>query len=151
NDTKSTIAIVSSGEGQAVYMRIFGKKVLGREVAIERSNVTSWGQDVETFTDRTIPAGKRVVVDKGHAGHRATVWRIVKMDGEVVKRELISKDYYKAFPKMIAIGTRPSLPSRGTTVAPSAPANVPPGNAAPASAAAQPPRPTTIPVGIGQP
>ena len=55
-----------------VSMRILGKKVSGREVAIERSNVTSWDQKVETFTDRTIPEGKRVVLDKGHAGHRAT-------------------------------------------------------------------------------
>lgn len=106
NNTDAPIAIASSGKGGEVVMRIFGKKAPGREVTIERSNVSSWGPGVEHIHDDSLRAGSTRVIDKGHAGHRVTVWRIVKMNGRQVKKEVISRDHYDAFPRIVAVGTR---------------------------------------------
>ncbi len=110
NNTKDVVAIASSGAGQRVLMRVFGKKVPGREVLIERTNLSSWGPSTETIRDSSLPAGRTKTIDKGHAGHRVTVWRVVKMNGQFVKRESLSRDYYQAFPRLIAVSTHPVVP-----------------------------------------
>ena len=145
NNTKDVIAISASGANQQVVMRIFGKKVPGREVAIERTNVSSWGPPTETVRDSSLAAGRTKTLDKGHAGHRVTVWRIVKMNGQVVKRETLSRDYYQTFPRLVAVGTHPVAPRPAPVSNPSpapAPANTPPGGAAAPPVAGQgaPPR-----------
>ena len=45
--------------------------------------------------DGTLQPGKRVVTEKGRPGHRITTYRVVKQNGEIVKKELISNDYYR--------------------------------------------------------
>ena len=116
NDTSSPIAIAADGTGGRVLMRIFGKKVPGRQIRIERTNVSSWDPPVETVTDSSMPAGRRSTVDSGHAGHRVKVWRIVKLDGKIAKRELISSDHYDAFPRVIAVGSSaPRSPKKPPT------------------------------------
>jgi vancomycin resistance protein YoaR len=148
NNTKDVIAIASSGAGQKVLMRIFGKKAPGREVAIQRTNLSSWGPTTETVADSSIPAGRTKTLDKGHAGHRVTVWRIVKQDGKVVKREALSRDYYQTFPRVVAMGARPVAPRRQRGFRPTQnPVVLPPsdtGQAAP-SGTVPPPRTTAVP------
>lgn len=106
NSTDSPIAIASDGTGGRVLMRIFGKKAPGREVKIERTNVSSWGPDVQVVRDGSLPAGARRTEknDRGHAGHRVTVWRTVLVNGRQVKREKISRDYYQSFPRIVRAG-----------------------------------------------
>jgi vancomycin resistance protein YoaR len=116
NNTKDVVAIASSGAGQKVLMRVFGKKVPGREVLIERTNLSSWGPSTETIRDSSLPAGRTKTIDKGHAGHRVTVWRVVKMNGQLVKRESLSRDYYQTFPRLIAVSTHPVAPRAPDTV-----------------------------------
>jgi vancomycin resistance protein YoaR len=106
NNTDSVIAVASDGSGGRVLMRVFGKKVPGRTIDIERTNVSSWGAGTETVRDSDLAAGVTRTIDKGHSGHRATVWRITKMNGKVVSREQVSQDYYRAFPRLVAVGTR---------------------------------------------
>lgn len=119
NDTSSPVAIAADGSGGRVLMRIFGKKVPGRQIRIERTNVSSWDPPVETVTDSGMPAGRRSTVDSGHAGHRVKVWRIVKLDGKIAKRELISSDHYDAFPRVIAVGSgAPRSPKKTASPAP---------------------------------
>lgn len=105
NNTNHPIAIAASGSGGQVVMRILGQRVPGREVKIERTNLSSWGAGVQTVRDPSLAAGRRRIVEKGHAGHRVTVWRVVKINGEPIKREMISRDYYRAFPAIVAVGT----------------------------------------------
>jgi vancomycin resistance protein YoaR len=107
NDSGNTIAIAAEGSGGRVLMRVFGKKTPGRAIRIERTNVSSWGAPLRTVTDRSLRTGRRTVVDKGHSGHRVKVWRVVKMNGQVARRELISSDYYGAIPRVIAVGAAP--------------------------------------------
>jgi len=125
NSTDSVIAISADGSGGRVTMRILGKRVPGREVRIERTNLSSWGAGVQTVRDPGLPAGRRRTIEKGHAGHRVTVWRVVRINGTQVKREMISRDCYRAFPAIVAVGTRPMArkPTPPTPVGASAPAS----------------------------
>jgi len=44
------------------------------------------------------------VQDEGKFGYVVAVWRIIKVDGEEIGRELISRDRYKPQPKVLVVG-----------------------------------------------
>lgn len=106
NTTDHAVAIVADGANQKVTVRIFGSPRPGETVSIERTGISSWAPPVKTINDPSLPAGKRVVRDSGRAGHRVTVWRVYRQNGRVVRRELVSRDVYRAFPRIVAVGTR---------------------------------------------
>lgn len=134
NDTETPIAVAADGTDGRVLMRIFGKKVPGRVIRIDRTSVSSWDPPVQTVTDQSLPAGKHRTEESGHAGHRVKVWRVVKVNGQLVKRELLSSDHYDAFPRVVAVGA-------GAAPAPKKPTPKSAGSSAPASAA----NPTILP------
>jgi len=70
NSTDGPIALMADGSRGQVLVRIFGRK----------------------------DAGKSVQVTSSRSGLHATVWRTVKQDGKVVRRELVSRDHYKPVP-----------------------------------------------------
>jgi hypothetical protein len=47
-----------------------------------------------------------VVEKRAMDGRRVTVTRVVKKDGLLVRQEVISRDYYRAFPGVVRVGTR---------------------------------------------
>jgi hypothetical protein len=107
-------------------MRVFGQPSPGRQVSIERTGVSSWGPDVVTVRDARLPAGRRVTREDGRAGHRVTVWRVVREGGQVVKRERISRDVYSAFDRVVALGAGPAPePAPGAPRTPSVPPKTP--------------------------
>jgi len=105
NSTEAPIVIVASSRGGRLSFRILGKRVPGKSVSIGLAGHTVQAAPVRTIPDKRLPAGKTVVEDKGHRGHRVTVYRIVKQDGEVVKRERIASDVYRTFPRVVRVGT----------------------------------------------
>ncbi len=139
NNTPAPIYVAASARGGRLSFRIFGKHTPGREVSIELANHTTLPSSVETLSDPSLPAGRRVVKVKGHLGHRVTVYRVVRDNGTLVRKELISHDHYRPFPTVVLVGTRPvALRHRThpTTPAakPSAPATKPSTPAQPATA-----------------
>ncbi|MEP6753871.1 MAG: VanW family protein [Chthonomonadales bacterium] len=119
NNTNGVIAIGSDGSGGQVHMRIFGKKSALKEVKIERTGVSSWGQGETTVKDSSLPVGKTETVDRGHAGHKVTVWRSFYENGKLVKKEQVSHDTYQAFPRIVAVGTK-AVPPKVKPLAPGA-------------------------------
>ena len=109
NNTETPIVIgASSGHGRLSF-RILGKRTPGKSVSIGLEGHTIQPAPIETVSDKSLPAGKRVVEDKGHRGHHVTVYRIVKQDGAVVKKERIANDVYRAFPALVRVGTKASV------------------------------------------
>ena len=127
NDTQGLLAIGAEGSGGQVRMRIFGKKVPGREIKIERTGVSSFGPSENTVRDSSLAAGKHQTIENGHSGHHVTVWRSFFENGKLVKKEQVSKDTYQSFPRIVAVGTKPVAPKQtpstkpGGTVIQSAP------------------------------
>lgn len=109
NSTEAPIALAASASGGQCVVRIFGQKAARREVKIERTNIGSWGAGSSTIRDSSLAAGVTRTVDKGHSGHRVTVWRTFYENGQPVKREMVSRDVYRAFPRVVAVGTRASV------------------------------------------
>jgi vancomycin resistance protein YoaR len=120
NSTPAPIYIAASSRGGRLSFRIFGKRTPGRDVSIELANHTTQPADTETIRDPSLPAGRRVVKSKGHRGHRVTVYRVVRENGKVVRRELISRDHYRPFPTVVLVGTK-SRPHPVVRHKPSAP------------------------------
>ncbi|NLH98883.1 MAG: hypothetical protein GX446_05255 [Chthonomonadales bacterium] len=111
NTSDRAVGIVADGSNGKVVIRVFGTPSPGRTISIERSGISSWAAPVKTIQDPTLPAGKTIVRDKGHAGHRVSVWRVVRENGRLVRRELISRDVYAAFPRIVVQGTGPAAPA----------------------------------------
>ena len=109
NNTPAPIYIAGSGAHGRLSFHIYGKRVPGREVSIELNHHTVQAAPVEIERDPSLPAGRRIVEDKGHRGHRVTVYRVVRENG-TVQRELISRDHYRTFPTVVRVGARSSAP-----------------------------------------
>ncbi len=107
NNTPAPIYIAASARGGRLSFRLFGKRTPGREVSIELANHTVQPAPTETLHDPSLPAGRRVIKDKGHRGHRVTVYRVVRENGQVIRKELISRDHYRTFPTIVLVGSRP--------------------------------------------
>ena len=105
NNTSSPVAIAANGTGGRVEMRVFGRPKPGVRISLLRTRVQSWPAPVQIVHDPSLPLGVRRVLNRGHAGHRVTVLRVVAEGDRVVRREVLSVDHYRAFPRIIAIGS----------------------------------------------
>jgi vancomycin resistance protein YoaR len=103
-----------------VVMHLYGHPDDEREVTITTSRVSRVPAGVQTVSDPRLPKGKRVVEKTARDGRRVTVSRTVKKEGEVVREEVVSRDYYRAFPGVIRIGTaevpKPDAEAKPSTV-----------------------------------
>ncbi len=129
NNTPAPVYIAASSHRGRLLFRLFGKSTTGREISIALEDHTTQPTFLEKRSDPNMPAGRSVVKDKGHKGHRLKVYRVVKENGVVVRHELISRDRYKPFPKIVIVGTgihRSAAPSR--TITPDTPQSALPGS-----------------------
>ncbi len=106
NNTAAPIYIASGSRHGRLSFTIFGKRTPGKEVAIALANHTVEPAPVVTAKDPSLPAGRQVVKSAGHRGHRVTVYRIVRENGAVVRKEMISHDHYRTFPVLVMVGSR---------------------------------------------
>ena len=108
NNTPTPIYVAASSGGGHLAFRILGKKTPGKTVTIELANHEVLPTPPpKTIPDPTLYAGVRRFKDKGHRGHHVEVYRVVKVNGALVKRELISRDRYRAFAPLVLAGTKP--------------------------------------------
>ena len=104
NDTDAPIYISSSTRGGMLHFALWGKKIPGREVVIQKGGESVSGAPVETHSDPHMPAGRRRVEEKGSPGISVTWYRFIKDDGKVTKKETFSS-HYTAFPAKVVVGT----------------------------------------------
>lgn len=105
NDTAAPIFIRSSTSGGLLHFTLWGKRIPGREVSLVKGKEVNLGSPVETHPDPHLAAGRRIVEERGSPGISVTWTRIIKDNGQVVKREAF-RSHYTAFPTIVAVGTR---------------------------------------------
>ena len=105
NDTPAPIYIRASTSGGLLHFTLWGKRTPGREVTLVRGKEVNLGSPVETHSDPHLSAGRRIVEERGSPGISVTWTRIIKDNGQVVKREAFHS-HYTAFPTVVAVGTR---------------------------------------------
>jgi hypothetical protein len=118
NNTGAPIYIMASARYGTLSFTIYGKRTPGREVSIQTVTHAVEPAPVERWPDPTLWKGEqRVMQDHyGHHGLRLSVYRIVRQDGQVVRRELIANDYYKPVARVILVGTREAIPKAAPAV-----------------------------------
>jgi len=136
NDTSAPIYIRSSSSGGRLLFTLWGKRTPGRTVTLLQGREVNLGSPVRTHSDPHLPAGRRIVEERGSPGISVSWTRVIKDNGEVVKREVFPS-HYTAFPTIVAVGTgapkkpapKPGATPPGTapTPAPVNPTPAPPG------------------------
>ena len=105
NRLEHPVAIDAKVTRGRVIFNLYGHPDDKREVEILRSGISEIPSKVETVSDAKLPKGRRVTEKKAMSGHRVTVTRVVKKDGELVRREVISRDYYRPVTGTVRVGT----------------------------------------------
>ncbi|MFO7947375.1 MAG: VanW family protein [Armatimonadota bacterium] len=106
NTLKHPILIVGYIDGSNLHARIIGAKEDDYDVELVRSGLSKIGYGTKEKEDPELEEGKREVETNGRSGHTATLTRIVKKDGEVIKKEVLHRDVYGAQTEIVRVGTK---------------------------------------------
>lgn len=106
NNRDYPVKISCSGTGGKIIVQIFGLlKEDEYDVEIE-SYVTRWiSYSTITREDSSLSSGETRVIESGSNGCKSVAYRILKKDGEVVEKELLSQDTYSPHNRIVAVGT----------------------------------------------
>lgn len=121
NNTDGPIAISRTFTPGKLTFRILGTKMPGTQVSIETGGHRSWANGVQYVNDSSLPPGKQKVVERGSSGHAVTTYRIVKVNGQVVKREVLTRSNYSGGKRIIAINRsapKPAAPKSDASMTP---------------------------------
>lgn len=103
NNMDTPIALSVSAGGGAITFRVLGVKDPNVTVKIESAGHTSWSRGEKVVTDSSLPPGRRVVEEKGGAGHRIATFRAVYKDGQLVDRESLGVSLYNGGPRIVRV------------------------------------------------
>lgn len=118
NTLEHPIAIDAKVSRGSVVFHIYGHPDDKREVSLATSGHATIGAGVKTISDPRLPRGRRVVEKRAKSGLRVTLTRTVKKDGQVLRREVVSRSYYRPYSGIVRVGTavrakKPEKPSAG--------------------------------------
>lgn len=121
NNRSYPIKVVCSANNGTIFFQLFGlKEETEYEVVIE-STITSYiSYKTITQQDNTLPVGQTKVLESGSSGCRTVTYKILKLNGEIISKTLLSKDTYNPHHKIVAVGTKQPVvtttPSTNTQV-----------------------------------
>lgn len=95
NTRNYPIKIVSTVTGGKIKVDIYGlKEDVEYEVIIQSQTLQVIPMKTEYRTNPSLPAGTTKKVQSGHAGYKSRAYRILKLNGEIVSKQLLSTDTY---------------------------------------------------------
>lgn len=95
NSRKYPIKIVSSVSGGRIKVDIYGcKEEVEYEVQIKSETLQTIPMKTVYRTNTALPAGTQKTVQKGHGGYKSRAYRILKLNGQIVSKQLLSTDTY---------------------------------------------------------
>ena len=111
NNRNYPIKIKAVVNGGTIQVDIFGvKEESDYDVEIE-SYITSYiPAKVEYENDSSLAEGTEVVKEYGSSGFRSETYKILKKDGNIISRTLVSRDVYNGHSKVIRKGTKKVVP-----------------------------------------
>lgn len=106
NNRNYPIKIVCTTTGGKIITEIYGLKE-ENEYEVEISSYITKYIQYKTITqeDSTLPIGTTNVIQEGSNGCKAVCYKILKQNGEIISKTLISSDTYNPHNKIVAIGT----------------------------------------------
>lgn len=104
NTSSGHILIRSYVGRDSITFKIFGDMTDNMGVSIHTEVIERLQPGTIERVDPLAEPGSVRVQDEGKFGYVVAVWRIIKVDGEEIGRELISRDRYKPQPKVLVVG-----------------------------------------------
>lgn len=102
NTRKYPIKIVSHVNGGRIKVDIYGcKEDVEYEVIIQSQTLGTIPMQTEYRTNPALPKGTTKTVQKGHGGYKSRAYRILKLNGKIVSKQLLSTDTYAQLPTII--------------------------------------------------
>jgi len=110
NTTGQFLLLWTTLQGQSLTITAYGTPVAGREVSLVVTDREEIAPPEGTLTklDPELEAGQ-VVTRKAQVGYRVKLYRLVKVDGQLVRTEYIGASYYRPLPYTVKVGTKKSL------------------------------------------
>lgn len=106
NNTRGHVLVRSEADGGTVTFRLYGDLPSGQEIRIESEVTGSLPFPVRAVVDPALAPGQQQPVRGGIPGLTSEAYRLVFADGELVKRELLSRDQY--LPTAAVVHTGPA-------------------------------------------
>jgi vancomycin resistance protein YoaR len=106
NSLEHPIAIDAKVVGRRVVLAVYGHPDDRREVSVLASGLARVPAGIRTVTDANLPEGRRVTEKAPRSGRRVTVTRVVKRDGRLLRREVVSRDYYPPQAGVVRVGAQ---------------------------------------------
>ena len=116
NSRNFPIKIVCYGSGGTINVKIYGTKEDNEPEVEIQSYITSYISPKEiTQVDNSLAPGQTKVIEKGSSGCKSVCYKILKQNGNVISKTLLSSDTYNPHNKVIAVGPQASTPTTTTT------------------------------------
>lgn len=107
NNRDYPVRVVCSGTGGTISCKIFGLKSENEyDVEIQSYVTQSIGFKTITKNDPSLPVGTTKVIESGSNGCRSVAYRILKQNGQVISKTLLSRDTYNPHNRIVAVGTK---------------------------------------------
>ena len=93
---------MSKVENGIVTCKILGlKEDTEYSIDIETEVLSTTEPDIQYEQDSKLEFGKEIVKQQGANGAMVNVYKITKLDGKIISKDLLSQDTYKALNKII--------------------------------------------------
>lgn len=109
NTTGHFLVLWAVVEGNKLTVTSYGTPISGQTVSIvvEREEVQA-PEGTVTKDDSELEAGQMTTRD-AQVGYRTKTYRLVKMDGQLIRTELVGTSYYRPLPRTIKVGTKKTV------------------------------------------
>lgn len=105
NTRKNPIRITATVSGGVATIQIWGiKEDVEYDISIETKKVATIAYTTQYIQDPSLPTGQQVVQQAGSNGRKVEAYKVMKLNGQVVSRTLLSKDTYNAMKRIVKIG-----------------------------------------------
>lgn len=107
NSRKYPVRITMSVSGGTATAQVWGlKEEVEYDITIESQKTATIAYTTQYINDPSLPEGTQVVKQNGSNGSKYEAYKVMRLNGVVVSRTLLSKDTYNAKQKIVRIGTK---------------------------------------------
>ena len=110
------IKIVASAKNGLAKVSFYGiKEETEYEVVIQSKTLSYIPYTVKYIEDSSLAKGKEVVSQSGYNGCKSEAYRVLKLNGKVVSKTLLSRDTYDPMQRIIRRGTKKTITKKNDT------------------------------------
>ena len=119
NSRTYPIQIAANAKNGVVSISIKGIKE-EKEYEIELTSKVLSTTPATTVFEKTssLAEGKQKVIQVGHTGQKSIAYKIVKYNGKVISKTVLSKDTYKPMNRIVQVGTKTTTPKATNSTVP---------------------------------